>query len=514
MIQTVPKRGYRFVAKVEKLEENPAEKAALIVESKRLATLPIVSGNKKSRRVLTVTALFSLLFLTSFAYYSWHNTDAPDVPAAKRNIKTLAVLPFKNLGGETADDAISLGLTDSLISHFGSLKQFTLRPFSAVEKYAESGTDALEFGRKIKCDAVLVRTVQNIENRLRVNVRLLDVRDGTQIWTAAFDRDESDVFALQDTLAKQVAGSLIEKLTDADEKILGKEYTETPEAYRAYLRGRMLFERPRKDGFQPTLEEYQKAVSLDSAFALAYCALADLFVRQGNTMSGGESREAYKKARIYAQKAIELDGDLSQAHTSMGRIARVADWDWNEAEKYLKRAIEINDSDFHAHILYGHLHIFRGDYDAALQMLDRAVEIDPVTPASPTLLMHVFEGRGDFQEGLRRTKEFYEFDKESAIARVAYARFLYLNGDYEKLISAVEESLVKRQNFDYQWFSLLAAAHRRLGQMEKSAEYLHKLEESAGQSTKYLYALAITYSELGRFDEAIRLLEKCFQQHE
>ena len=519
LVQTVPKRGYRFTAEIKKAEETSqiaiSEKKENSVEkNEENKSFPIVEAKKKRRVVLSFVSVISLFFLMGSSYYFFGDYHKANVSPNRRNIKTLAVLPFKNLDKDDEETSLSLGLTDLLISRLGSLKRWTVRPFSAVEKFEKSKKDSIEFGKELKCDAVLVGTFQAVENRLRVNARLLDTRDGTQIWTASFNEDESDIFQLQDNLAKQVAGSLIEKLTDADKKILGKEYTENAEAYRAYLTGRMLFERPKKDSFQTILDDYQKAVSLDPSFALAYSALADLFVRQGNLLSGRESRNAYKKARIYAQRAVELDGDLSQAQTSMGRVYRIADWNWDESEKYLKRAIELNASDLHAHILYGHLYIFRRDYDAALKMYERAIEIDPVTPATTTLMLHVLEGRGDFKEGLQRSEEFFNFDKGSTSARVAYSRFLFHNGEYEKVIQLAEASLEDRKAYNYQWFSLLTASYRRLGQIEKADEYLRKLETSAGKNTKSLHSLAVVYAELDRFDEAINALEKCYEQHE
>lgn len=518
-IQTVPKRGYRFVAEVTKIEEKSSEevsekKEILVRKDNEPETFPTQSASKKGRWVLAVVTVFSIIFLTSFAFYSWNKNDAQSISVTNRNIKTLAVLPFKNLTDDEDDNSIALGLTDSLISRLGSLKRFTMRPLSAVEKFAKSQKDALEFGKELKCDAVLVGTFQTVENRLRVNARLLDVRDGSQILTLSFNETESDIFALQNNLATQIAASLLEKLTDSDEKLLGKEYTENAEAYRAYLRGRMLFERPKGDSFERILDEYQKAISLDPTFALAYSALADLFVRRGNLLSGAEGQDAYKKARIYAQKALQLDSDLAQANTSMARVKRIADWDWDGAEVYLKRAIELNPNDANAHLLYGHIFIFRGDYDSAVKMLDRAVEIDPITPVSITLLFRVFEANGDFDEGLRRSQAYFEFDKEIAIARVAYARFLFHQREYEKVIEIVEESLEKPNSFDNLWFTLLSASYRHLGQIEKADEYLRKIEEDAAKNTRAFYFLAIVYAELGRSEEAIRTLEKCFDLQE
>ncbi|HMS40683.1 MAG TPA: winged helix-turn-helix domain-containing protein, partial [Pyrinomonadaceae bacterium] len=226
-VQTLTKRGYRFTAEVRQISENS------LTEIKENKAKP----KSKRRFIFISAAIFCLILLTGFAYYAWQKPNAENIPIANRNIKTLAVLPFKNLDKDE-DNSLSLGLTDSLISRLGSLKRWTIRPFSAVEKFGKGKKDSLQFGTELKCDAVLVGTFQTVENRLRVNIRLLDVRDGAQIWTQSFDETEADLFILQSNLATQVAGSLLEKLTDSDQRLLGKDYTENAEAYRAYLRGR------------------------------------------------------------------------------------------------------------------------------------------------------------------------------------------------------------------------------------------------------------------------------------
>lgn len=518
-VQTVPKRGYRFTAEVRKtetssIEEIPETKEQAEQQKEETKIFSIAPLKKKRRLILIAALIFSLIFLTSFAYYSWRKNGAQSVSAANRNVKILAVLPFKNLSDDETGNAISLGLTDSLISRLGSLKRFTIRPFSAVEKYSKGKKDSLEFGRELKCDAVLVGTFQMLENRLRVNARLLDVRDGAQIWTASFDETEADIFLLQGKLAANVAGSLLEHLTRADEQILGREYTENPEAYRAYLRGRTIFDRRVDNAFQQVLDEYQKAVSLDPAFALAYAGLADLFSRRGNGLSGAESLDAYKKAKIYAQKAIELDGDLSEAHASLGRIKRVADWDWDGAEKEFKRAIELNPNNATAHGWYAQMLSFLGRHDEALATIKRAIDIDPITPAVTGILFPVIEGRGDFDEGLHLAEEAYLFDKENSNSRRSFATFLYHKGEYGRVIKIVEESQLKNDKVNFVWLSLLAASYQKTGQNEKADECLNQIKEESQKNTKYLYSLAVNYAELGRYDEAIDALEKCYELRE
>jgi len=517
-VQTVPKSGYRFTPKIIETSDifkefSQSEEIAAGNQEENIV-MPIAEKKKKRRLYLALIAAVSLIFLTGFGYYYWRGNDVRNISAGNRNIRSLAVLPFKNLNGGEEENAISLGLTDSLISRLGSLKRFTIRPFSAVEKFAKSKKDSLEFGKELKCDAVLVGTFQIIENRLRVNVRLLDVHNGSQIWTAGFDETEADFFVLQGKLATQVAGSLLEKLEDSDQRLLGKDYTENPEAYRAYLRGRTIFNRRIDGGFQQVLDEYQKAISLDPTFALAYAGLADLFSRQGNGLDRSESQNAYKKAKFYAQKSLELDGDLAEAHTSLARIKRNADWDWQGAEKEFKRAIDLDPNNATALAWYAQMLSSLGRHDEALANIKRAIEIDPVSPSVNGVLFPVIEGRGEFDEGLRLAEEAYLFDKENMNSRRSYATFLYHKGEYGKVIEIVNESIEKNRNANHVWLSLLAASYQKIGQTEKADEYLNKIREASESDSKFLYSLAVNFAELNRFDEAISALEKCYELRE
>jgi len=511
LVQTVSKRGYRFTAEVKKISANPNNENTGVTAQHSFST---GSGNKKTRWVLVSTALVSLIFFSGFGYYFWHTTDARKISVSQRNIKTLAVLPFKNLNKTEEENSLSLGLTDSLISRLGSLKRWKIRPFSAVEKFGNGKKDSLEFGKELKCDAVLVGTFQTSENRLYLNVRLLDVRDGTQIWTANFDETEHDIFLLQSNLATEVASSLLDKLSNSEEKLLGKDYTENEEAYRAYLRGRTIFERRVDGAFQQILDEYQKAISLDPTFALAYTGLADLFSRRGNSLTGAESREAYKKAKFYAQKALDLDGDLAEAYTSLARIKRIADWDWEGAEKEFKKAIELDPNNAAALSWYAQLLSILGRHDEAFEMINRATDIDPISPSVTGILFPIIEGRGEFQKGLELAEKAYLFDKENINSRRSYATFLYHSGEFEKVIELVKESQEKSKNINHIWFSLLAASYQKTGNFAESGKYLNQIKEESAQNTKFLYSLAVNYAELKRFDEAIAALEKCYEMRE
>ncbi len=498
LIQTVPRRGYKFV-----------------VPSKNSETIGEHSGSEPKRRYMAFAAVTLLLVvvlgIAGFVYFRKGSTAAP--PSAK-SITTLAVLPLKNLSEDETDNAVILGLTDSLITRLAGLRRFRVRPYSAVEQFAKGKKDSIALGAELKVDAILAGTFQRIENRMRVTLRMLDVRDGSQLWTYTFDEPNGDIFALQDQLALRVAGSILDSVTPNDEEILGKRYTENREAYLAYLRGRTIFSRRIENGFQQSLDAYQQALALDPTFALAYSGLGDLFTRQGNGATGVQAVENYKKATAYVKRALELDADLSEAHASLGRLKRSNEWDWNGAEKEFKKAIELDPNNATAIAWYAQMLSFLGRSDEALAMVERAIETDPVTPMVEDVKFSILESAGRFEEGLKIAEERNNFDKQNQTARRALPTFLFHTGQYERAITITEEMAASDRGRQFVWSSLLATLYSKTGNPTKAGEHLQKLEEMSKENSKADYSLAINYAELGRVDDAFAALEKCFNLRE
>lgn len=498
LIRTVPRRGYKFI-----VPSTEAENAG-------------VPHDLKSHRKLRTFAAFAILLVfvfavTSFVYFRGSSVG---VSPSTRNIATLAVLPLNDLSDAKADNSVTLGLTDSLITRLAGLRRFRVRPFSAVEQFAKGKRDSIEVGAELKCDAIISGTYQRTGDRMRVNLRLIDVRDRSQLWTYTFDEPNGDIFALQDQLALRVAGSLLDSVTPNDEEILGKRYTENREAYLAYLRGRTIFSRRIENGFQQSLDAYQQALALDPAFALAYAGLGDLFTRQGNGASGPEAVENYKKATAYIKRALELDADLSEAHASLGRLKRSNEWDWNGAEKEFKKATELDPNNATALAWYAQMLSFLGRTDEALEMVDRAIEVDPVTPMVEDVKFAILESAGRFDEGLKIAEERYNFDKQNQTARRALPTFLFHTGQYERAIAVTEEMAVTDRGRQFIWSSLLATLYSKIGNPTKAGEHLQKLEEMSKENSKADYSLAINYAEFGRIDDAFAALEKCFELRE
>lgn len=510
-IQTVPKRGYRFVADVLEVAANGhAENAVPNVED----AIPAEPPKPQIRWRSIGIVLLGVLFVTGFV--TWRSLDNGNKlsTVTNRNIRTVAVLPLKTSPEDDGSKSLSLGLTDSLISRLGSLNRFSVRPLSSVRGYADVDQDPLKFGETLKVDVILEGTLQQTDNRLRANVRLWDVRDGAQLWQRSFDSTEADFFNFQDAVATGVTSWLLSELLEKDRELLTRRYTNSTGAFRAYVRGRAVLDAKNPDNFEKAIDEFQKAVALDPTFSLAYAGLADASTRQGFNTSGTSQEEIYARSKALAQKALDLDPDTPEAYAALGTVKRIYDWDWAGAERDFRRAIELNPNYARAHLGYALLLSCLGRSDEALVEIKHAMEIDPLSQDVKSGYLTILEGRGEYAAALAQAQENVKFNKEYRRGMRGVATFLFHLGEYSRVIEIAEQELTAKNSQKFAWLSLLVTSHHRSNQNEHRDERLRQLEELAKTDTKALYALAENYAELGRTDEAIAALEKCIEMRE
>jgi DNA-binding winged helix-turn-helix (wHTH) protein/TolB-like protein/Tfp pilus assembly protein PilF len=529
-IQTVPKRGYRFVADVREVVEE-TEKAEIAVVAAPPAVSPAVDSTPieqpdsieetkiqappqqaEIRWYFIAVILLGLLFVTSFAVW-WNVSDRKglsSVPVTQRNIRTVAILPLKTLTAGEHSKALSLGLTDSLISRLGSLNHFAVRPLNSVKNYAETDKNPLEFGAELKVDAVLEGTLQIVENRLRVNVRLWDARDGALLWEGSFDETESDIFKLQDAISTRVTQSLVSRLIEKDRRLLSKRDTENREAFQAYWRGRFFLE---KRNPERAIAEFQQAINTDASYALAYTGLADAYIWQASFTSDADDA-LYEKAKAATDKALELDANLADAHSSLARIKYLYDWNWAGAEASFRRALELNPNSSNAHQYYARLLTTLGRYDEALGEIYKARELDPRSSDLGIPLAAILEKQGKFDEALKIAESTLEMDRDSGFARRVIGKMYLLKGDYAKVIEMGKKLFPNREKTDFAWASMLATAYEKNGQIEEASAMRSHLRKMAETDPKSLYFLSMNDSELGRREEAIAALQKCLELRE
>jgi TolB-like protein/DNA-binding winged helix-turn-helix (wHTH) protein/thioredoxin-like negative regulator of GroEL len=523
LVQTIPRQGYRLVAKVSLVPANGREviqsqgRDVSIARGMTADAIVLPDGKPRTVKTSSHRLLFAAVLTLALAATGigiWWKFWKTPVSATSNGVKSLAVLPLKNLNDDETSKAVSFGLTSSMISRLGSLNRFTVRPLDAVESYARNGGDAIKFAEKLKVDSVLEGTIQTIDQRIKVNVRMIDVRTGGQIWTGSFVESENDIFKLQDKLAAQVANSLVTRLTQQEQSLLTRKSTDNLEAYRAYVRGRAILDRKNAEFFEKASDEFQKSLTLDPTYAAAYAGLADALLARTNLISTEEADELFKQAEGYARKAVELGEESAEVYTTMGRLKRIHYWDWEGAEKDFRHAILLNPSQAEAHRYLAQMLSFRGQHEEAIIEINHAIEINPISSAITTAQFSILESRGEYDKGLKRAEDLLRLEKTNPWAKRAVATFSFLLGDYSRVIDIGEHLALEDERQKFAFLSLLASSYHKTNQTEKADETLRQLEQLAQSDTKALYSLAVNYAELGRTDDAVWALQKCFDQRE
>ena len=528
LIETLPKRGYRFTAEVkESWEEAPFYEIEEVILQRRAslkitheeeitdASLEVpsvavkteavaVAVPKKQRLVysLRLLALPAVAVAVFAGFYFGRGFKNNAIAIAEPPIRTIAVLPLRNLTSNS-QNSFSLGLTDSLISRLGKFKRLTVRPFSAVEKFSEGRKDAVTFGQELKTDAVLEGTIQSIDNRVRVNMRLVNVKTGQQLWTDDFDETESDLLKLQDAISGKVAQVLLIKLKREEELLLSTNATTNPEAYRLYLIGREKWMKREWD--RDCLAFYRKAIELDPNFALPYMGIADLYAFTYDT----------KLAEDALAKAIELDPTLHEAYATRGFLQMFHRWDWAGAAASLGRAIELAPNSSKAHHWYGVYLSIRGRLDEAQREMEKALELDPTALVIMTDLAELHYFKSDYERAESELQRVLTIDPNFLNARMHLVKVRYKRGasyfledaEFQLFWQKLRKSETPAQQYDTSALEELLAKKDEKALQKESEESLLKDLKTHLESN---LALARIYSITGEKEKCLRALEKAW----
>jgi TolB-like protein/Tfp pilus assembly protein PilF len=390
-IETVPKRGYRFVAAVVEVEEDEAElilerrtSAEIITEVEEevsdrqyadhvIEPLTITRAHDHARLIAKWHSSFGrrsavvVLILVAAIFFWWTNgLRAHDATTA--TVKSLAVLPFKDMSA-SGEEHLGLALADVLITRLSNLKDVQVRPTSAVQKFEGQDQESTAAGQMLGVDAVLEGSMHRRHDQIRVTVRLLRVGTKSPIWSGQFEDEAKDVLAMQSAIAEQVAQALALRLTAGEKRALAKRYSEDADAFQLYVKGRYYWNKRSWPGMSQAEYFFRRAIERDPEFALAYLGLADML------FTGSAHPEAYTALN----KAVELDPNLGEAYATMGFAQMFHEWDWQKAEASFRRSIELKPGYGTAHQWYATLLAITGRVDEAKQEMQRALEIDPMS---------------------------------------------------------------------------------------------------------------------------------------
>jgi TolB-like protein/tetratricopeptide (TPR) repeat protein len=459
---------------------------------------------------LLVLAILAGLAAT-LAYF-WISGRLTRANPTRLEAPSIAVLPFKMIGAEDDNEFLGLGMADALITRLGNIRAVAVRPTSAVRRYVDMEQNPVAIGQRLGVEYILEGSIQRSNDRIRVSVQLLGVRDGAPIWAENFDERFTGVFAVQDSISIQVARALKPELTGEERKLLAKRYTENPEAYRAYLKGRYLASKRTIEDLQRSIGYFEQAIQIDPNFALAFAGLADSYTLLEIYLAV-PTKDVIPQAKAAAMRALELDDTLAEAHTSLGYILCRIDWDWSGSEREFKRAIELNPNYASAHHWYSLHLMFTRRFDEAMAELKRAQELDPLSLPINTAMGAVFyraRRYDDAIEHFQRTMKLYS-DSASGGLRIHLGQAYEQKGMYEQAVEEFQRARDLSGNGS-DALAQLAHAYGASGKRTEALNVLSRLNELSKQRYVPSHLMALVYAGLGEKDQALSELQKAYEE--
>ena len=420
---------------------------------------------------------------------------------------SIAVLPFDNLTRDPDTEYLSDGLTESVINSLTQLQSLRVVARNSVFRYKGRVTDPLAAGRELGVSALLTGRMTQRGDNLSVSVELIDVRDNKQLWGERYERKVTDLLAVQREIARDITERLRLKLSGAEQTRAVRRYTEKPEAYELYLKGRYHWNKRSPEGLRLAVEYFKQATALDPNYALAYAGLADAYAVLPNMDRRVSRQEMIPLAKDAALKAVALDYDLAEAHTSLAVILRKFDFDWVGAERHYKRAIELNPNYPTAHQWYGEMLIAQGRFDEGLAEVRRALELDPlslITNLSLGLGLRV--ARRD-DEAIAQLQKTLELDPNFADANSFLAAAYAHKGMHEEAIAANAKQMA-REGAPPAVIEAAKGAYAREG-WQGYLRFLLKTVESRDNPPRP-EGVAGLYGQVGEKDKAFEWLERAY----
>jgi len=425
---------------------------------------------------------------------------------------SIAVLPFLPLVAEHRDLALELGMADTLIARLSGIRQVIVRPIGSVRKYVELDQDSLLVGRDLGVDSVLEGSIQRWGDAIRVTVRLMNVASGAALWADTFEEKFSDIFSVQDAIAKRVAAALAPQLGQEEQQRLVRRYTENAEVYELYLKGRLHLFRLTPPEMQTAISYFEQAIAMEPSFALAHVGLASAHFRL--PLAGSlRSTEHYPVAKAAALKALDIDDQLAEAYALLGWIAFWFDWNWPSAEDYFRKAQRLDPNNAESHLGYAHLLSNTGKHREALAEAKRARELDPLFMLASALECQFLLHAGQADAALEKLHRIEALDANFWLTYLYYSSVYFEMGRFAESATAAGRAMqLSGGNSHAKAFA--ACALTKLGKQQEAGALLNDVLQMSAQRYVPPYHFAVLYNGLGDSDQALAWLERGMEQRD
>jgi TolB-like protein/DNA-binding winged helix-turn-helix (wHTH) protein/Tfp pilus assembly protein PilF len=497
-IETVPKRGYRFIGAL--VEDAVPEKAAA-------PTIPAPQTAKRRVPILIAAAVI-LAIATLGVWLQSHKSPTDGAPAPATAARTLAVLPFLNASGRAEDEYFSDGLTQEVIDRLCRIEG--LRVVSRTSAFALKGKslDANEIGRMLGVESFVEGSVRREGDRLRISAHLVNARDGYQLWAETYDRQLDDVLAIQEDIALAIADTLTGQLLGERNAALSVAPVVNPLAYDHYLKGRFNWHRRTQVSLRTAATHFEQAVELAPKYAPAWAGLADAYAVLGFYDFLSPS-EAFPKAQEAARRALELDPQNASAEATLGYAALYYEWNIPKAETRFRRAIALDPNNTKAHQWYGNLLTAAGRFKEAEQEIRRAQQLEPLSVIASAALGWSLYYAGRYEDALDQYRITLALDANFELAHLWSGLALEALGRYDEALSMLEDA-AKRSGGSGISLASLARLRALRGERTQAELILTQLKDSKGYVPAYEIGKA--WFALGANDEADRWLQRAFDE--
>ena len=517
-VETVSRRGYRFLAEV-KDSEVPVRNPELGVQPQSPAVPPVVPDqryppdevaeikNPSLSRAWKISVLLLLLVaavLTTRKLHSW-NRPAPA-------IRSLAVLPFESLSNDASQDYFADGMTDELISDLGQISALRVISRTSVMSYKRARKPLPQIARELNVDAVVEGTVLRSGNEVRITAQLIEASADKHLWSQSYEGELRNTLALQNDVARAIADQIRINLNPKEKAALKKVKVVNPEAFESYLKGRYFWNKRTAEGLNVALAYFNQAIGEDPTFAQAYSGLADTYALLGDWQYAVMTpKEALPKAKASAIKALELDSALGEAHNSLAFCLDGFEWDFEAAGREFQRAIELNPNYATAHHWYAwHLGLL-GRYDDALAEMRKAENLDPLSLIINSDLAELLLIAHSYDESIQQSRKTLEMDPNFALAHNQLGQAYLQKQMYDPAIAELEKA-VQLSAGSPTCEANLARAYAASGSRSGAEKLLSDLKKRSNPSASLASEIAMIYAALGNRDQAMNWLEKGYEE--
>jgi TolB-like protein/DNA-binding winged helix-turn-helix (wHTH) protein/Tfp pilus assembly protein PilF len=508
-IETVPRLGYRFIAPVEEISSAQTPVTQALEPGPTGAA--VVVGHR-GRNWFLLLGISAVLLPLVAGYFMFSRARVRPQPVGERLM--LAVLPFENLTGDAAQDYLSDGLTEEMIAQLGHLDPEHLGVIArtSVMHYKRTTEQVAQIGHELGVQYVLEGSLRREADRVRITAQLVQMKDQTHIWSRQYDRELKSLLALQGEIAQETADEIQLTLGRSHKPWAADRKLASPSSYQAYdlyLKGRYFWNKRTKEGFQQAADYFQQSIVTDPNYARAYAGLADTFALM-SSWSFVPQTEAIPKARAAALRALQLDDNLAEAHTSLALIAENYDYDWQTAEKEYRRAIQLDPQYATTHQWYAEYLSFEGRFPEALEESERARQLDPLSLiiASDHAVILYFARQYD-----RAIEQFRAvLSMEPNFERAHMVVYAYV--EKGMFPEALAETAKWRHSDGSSVWELEAYVYSRWGKQQQTERVLAQRKRGSpdGAALSRFVTLQV-YVATGRKEEALALIEKSYREH-